>query len=218
MRYSQKHCITPSQVGTETDDFSEDIMYFNMTKSSAASGPVAVTFKHALSWITFNVAKTTDSPKIVIDEIAFTEVYNSGNGTVKGSDVIVWECITSDEDNKEVKPVKKNVTITDDEKVLTTKSTKLEYEPLFIPQVMKGDLYIKYTVIAKEDPVDDDKTEKFTEVYKVSLSGKDSSGKPYAWDPAKHYIFNIVIGTTEILINPVVEDWTEVKVNLPHSN
>jgi hypothetical protein len=32
------------------------------------------------------------------------------------------------------------------------------------------------------------------------------------WEPAKHYIYNIEIGTSEILIDPTVQIWTDVEV------
>ena len=203
--------ITPDKVGTTADDYSEDIMYFNMTPSSVTSGPVAVEFKHALSWITVNVAKTEDSPKIVIDEIKFTDVYASGNGVVDGANPIEWTCITKDANNADVDPVEKvvatdvtldEVTESDGKQVLT----KLPVEPLFIPQNMLGNLYIKYTVYASE-------TEKFTEEYNYVLS--PSAPTTYnVWEPAKHYIYNIIIGTTEILIAPEIDDWDDVETGI----
>lgn len=179
------------QAEVDASDFKEDIMYFNMTASSSASGPVAVVFKHALSWITVNVKKSADSPKIVIDEIKFTEVNPKGTGTVDGAAVISWATTgTAD----------KTVVGTDVE--LAESATKLK-EPLFIPQTMAGDLVITYTVYSSD-------TEKFTETYTAALSSLKADLD--TWAPAKHYIYNIEIGTSEILIAPTVEDWTEVEV------
>ena len=179
------------QTWVDASDYKEDIMYFNMTASSSASGPVPVVFKHALSWITVNVKKSADSPKIVIDEIKFTEVNPEGTGTVNGAAVISWEPTGT---------ATETVVATDVE--LAETATKLP-EPLFIPQEMAGDLVITYTVYSSE-------TEKFTETYTAALSTlKDNLD---TWAPAKHYIYNIEIGTSEILIAPTVEDWTEVEV------
>ena len=173
------------------EDYTEDIMYFNMTASSSASGPVAVVFKHALSWITVNVKKSADSPKIVIDEIKFTKVNPQGTGTVNGAAVIAWETTGTAAE-----------TVVDTDVELAEEATKLP-EPLFIPQEMAGDLVITYTVYSSE-------TEKFTETYTAALSKlKDDLD---TWAPAKHYIYNIEIGTSEILIAPTVEDWDEVEV------
>lgn len=180
-----------AQTEVDASDYKEDIMYFNMTASSSASGPVAVVFKHALSWITVNVKKSADSPKIVIDEIKFTEVNPEGTGTVNGASVIQWETTgTADK------------TVVGTAVELEETATKLK-EPLFIPQAMAGDLVITYTVYSSD-------TEKFTETYTAKLSAIKADLD--TWAPAKHYIYNIEIGTSEILIAPTVEDWSDVEV------
>ena len=180
-----------AQTEVDASDYKEDIMYFNMTASSSASGPVAVVFKHALSWITVNVKKSADSPKIVIDEIKFTEVNPEGTGTVNGASVISWETTgTADK------------TVVGTAVELEETATKLK-EPLFIPQAMAGDLVITYTVYSSD-------TEKFTETYTAKLSAIKADLD--TWAPAKHYIYNIEIGTSEILIAPTVEDWSDVEV------
>ena len=180
-----------AQTEVDATDYKEDIMYFNMTASSSASGPVAVVFKHALSWITVNVKKSEDSPKIVIDEIKFTDVNPEGTGTVNGASVISWATTGTATE-----------TVVGTAVELEETATKLK-EPLFIPQTMAGDLVITYTVYSSD-------TEKFTETYKAKLSKLKADLD--AWAPAKHYIYNIEIGTSEILIAPTVEDWTDVEI------
>lgn len=170
----------------------EDIMYFNMTPNSVASGPVAVVFKHALSWITVNVQKTAGSPKIVIDEIKFTEVYPKGTGTVSGTDDIIWATSGT-----------AAATVVAEDVELSETSAPLDKEPLLIPQDMNGKLVIKYTVYSSD-------TEYFTEVYEDALNTlKEGVQK---WEPAKHYIYNIAIGTTEVLIQPEVAEWDPVEI------
>lgn len=183
--------ILQGQVSATADEYTEDIMYFNMTPSSFASNPVTVVFKHALSWITVNVRKSEGSPKIVIDEIKFTAVNNEGKGTVDGAKVIDWELTGTAKETVVGKAVE-----------LEEEVTKL-VEPLFIPQEMEGDLVIKYTVYSSE-------TEKFTEVYTKALSALKTDLD--TWEPAKHYIYNVEIGTSEILIDPSVTDWAEVEI------
>lgn len=180
-----------AQTEVDATDYKEDIMYFNMTASSSASGPVAVVFKHALSWITVNVKKSEKSPKIVIDEIKFTEVNPEGTGTVNGASVISWATTGTPAE-----------TVVGTAVELEETATKLK-EPLFIPQAMAGDLVITYTVYSSD-------TEKFTETYTAKLSTLKADLD--TWAPAKHYIYNIEIGTSEILIAPTVEDWTDVEV------
>jgi hypothetical protein len=180
-----------AQSEVDATDYKEDIMYFNITPSSSASGPVAVVFKHALSWITVNVKKSEDSPKIVIDEIKFTKVNPEGTGTVNGAAVISWTTTGT-----------AAATVVGEDVELEETATKL-VEPLFIPQTMAGDLVITYTVYSSA-------TEKFTETYTAKLSTLKADLD--TWAPAKHYIYNIEIGTSEILIAPTVEDWTDVEV------
>lgn len=179
--------------------YSEDIMYFNMTGVSSASGPVAVIFRHALSWITVNVKKSADAPKIVIDEIKFTKVNDKGTGTVDNSaanNEIVW--VTEGNIDAE--------TVFGNNVELATTDTKL-VEPLFIPQTMAGNLVIKYTIYSSP-------TEFFTETYTASLNSFKTSeaAAMTKWEPAKHYTYNIEIGTSEILIKPTVQTWDEVTV------
>lgn len=184
----------------DADEFTEDIMYFNMTASSSATGPVSVVFRHALSWITVNVKKSEGSPKIVIDEIKFTAVNDRGTGTVNNSA----------SDNKIVWVPNGNaaaVTVFGTDVELEETDTKL-VEPLFIPQTMAGNLVITYTIYSSP-------TEYFTETYTAALNSfkeKDASVNLTEWEPAKHYIYNIEIGTSEILIDPTVQKWTEVEV------
>ncbi len=179
--------------------YSEDIMYFNMTGVSSAAGPVAVVFRHALSWITVNVKKSTDSPKIVIDEIKFTQVNDKGTGTVDNSaanNEIVW--VTEGNVSAE--------TVFGNNVELGTDATKL-IEPLFIPQTMNGEMVITYTVYSSD-------TEYFQETYRANLNSYKTSGgtEMSKWEPAKHYTYNIEIGTSEILIEPTVQEWENVEV------
>lgn len=182
--------IEQSQVAAS--GYTEDIMYFNITNTSYASGPVPVVFKHALSWITVNVNKTAGSPKIVIDEIMFTDVNPKGTGTVNGTEVISWETTGTAEETV----IAKNVELKD-------AVQQLSHEPLIIPQAMAGNLVITYTVYSSD-------TEKFTEVYTSALNSLKTDLN--TWEPAKHYIYNISIGTEEILIAPVIKDWEDVKI------
>ena len=190
--------IYQSRVYDESQKHEEDIMYFNMTEKSTAAGPVSVVFKHALSWITVNVKKEANAPKIVIDEIKFTKVNDTGTGTVYNSAAnkeIVW--VTEGNDDA--------VTVFAENVELNTAGTKL-LEPLFIPQTIDGDLVITYTIYSSD-------TEYFTETYTKALAGLEVRGDAVdTWAPAKHYTYNISIGTSEIFIKPEVATWDEVPV------
>ena len=187
------------QAKVTENGYSEDIMYFNMTGVSSSAGPVAVIFRHALSWITVNVKKTVGSPKIVINEIKFTKVNDMGTGTVDNSaanNEIVWDTVGNDDAE----------TVFGTYVELDTENYKL-VEPLFIPQIMNGELVINYTIYSSP-------TEYFTETYTAKLNSFQTSeaAAMTKWEPAKHYTYNIEIGTSEILINPTVQTWDEVTV------
>ena len=190
--------IWQSNVYAGSQKHEEDIMYFNMTEKSTAAGPVSVVFKHALSWITVNVKKEKDAPKIVIDEIKFTKVNDKGTGTVNNSvenGEIVWETVGNVDAE----------TVFAENLELNTAGTKLP-EPLFIPQTIKGNLVIRYTIYSSD-------SEYFTETYTAPLAGFEVRGNYInKWAPAKHYTYNISIGTSEIFIKPEVATWDDVPV------
>lgn len=215
--------IAQSQVAvaTEPATYSEDIMYFNMTEKSHSSGSVAVVFKHALSWITVNLSRPTanasdaEYPKIHVNSVTFTNVNDKGTGTVTGTDgIITWAT-----NGKAA-----NTVVTPDAGVTLTTTPQKQTEPLFIPQTLTDgtgstpdmELQVNYTISSSA-------TETFTETYTINLAGMsttdtDADGneiKISAWEPAKHYIYNISIGIEEILIAPTVAEWTSVTVNLP---
>lgn len=227
----------------------EDLMYFNMTASSYNNGPVAVVFKHALSWITVNLSrpdenpvdsttgKVSEYPKIKVNSVTFTNVNNQGTGTVTGTDgTIEWEV------NGTAAPT----VVTPAAGVVLSKTPAKQAEPLFIPQEFAVDneatadinetmeLQVNYTIYSSAE-------EYFTETHTTKLNGMlgnklktddngnvitDSEGNPEyvetdiniklnSWEPAKRYIYNISIGIEEILIEPTVETWTPIEINVP---
>lgn len=212
------------QSEVDSEGYSEDLMYFNMTEKSHNSGPVAVVFKHALSWVTVNLSRPTENPddaktgkpaeypKITVNDVTFTNVNPQGTGTVAGTEgTIVWSV------NGTAAPT----TVNTEDVVLSTTVQK-QKEPLFIPQVFTTDdaatddkneameLKVTYTIASSAN-------ESFQETYTVALAGMsgtttDGAVTVNSWEPAKHYIYNITIGIEEILIVPTVEDWTEVTV------
>ena len=206
----------------DAGDPCEDIMYFNMTEKSVNSGPVPVVFKHALSWITVNLSRPSDNavgveyPKILVNSVAFTKVNPQGTGTVSRTDgTIQW--VTNG--------TVQNPIVTPSTGVVLTKAVQKQAEPLFIPQDLIPDdeattdvneameLQVNYTIFSSAN-------EYFTETYSVDLAGMTgttNSGTTTlnAWEPAKHYTYNISISLEEILIAPTVEDWTNITVAVP---
>lgn len=195
-----------SWVSAETTN-AEDLMYFNLTQCYSKNSVIAV-FKHALSWLTVNLATTQTTldakATIKVNSVKFTDVYPQGDGVVANQATIAW---TPEGTKEEIEVVKSEVTLTVD--------AQKQKEPLFIPQTMAGNLVVNYTISSTDNS-------SFTENKVITLSGmKDSKGNSLsAWGPAKHYIYNIVISTEEILIDASVADWTtvEIPVEIPETN
>ena len=199
----------------EGADHVEDFMYFNMTPSSCDGNTVGignsvttgsqidVYFRHALSWISVVVAEaagTPDGATITVNSVKFTDVKTTGTGVVDNSPVppatneISW--IPTD--------AKTDVVVWDGEKVLGTAET-LEKQPVVIPQEMAGKLVITYTVSSTDGS-------SFTETKEVELADFDKDNT--SWLPGKKYTYSITIGTSEILIDPVIVDWEPVEPKL----
>ena len=199
--------VKRSWVTTDTNN-NEDLMYFNLTKAYEGNNVVAV-FKHALSWITINVATTqetlTAKATIKVSSVKFTNVMPQGTGSVVNQNSIAWALEGDDEPVETIAdPITSPVT-------LDVNPRKLK-EPLFIPQPMDGNLEITYTI---ESPKDKDGViSSFTETKVIKLNTlKDEDEKALTeWEAAKHYIYNIVIGTEEILIDASVVNWTYVTI------
>lgn len=211
--YEPKRVVNPKD--DETATYTEDLMYANMTPASVAKNDVSLVFKHALSWITVKVKQSEVGPKIIVDNVNFTNVYPQGTATVDNMPVnnvskgIEWvtagtaasvpvleETRTVVVDDSEVKKVGY---------VLTTQDYTLAYEPLFIPQPMTT-MVITYTIESGDGS-------SFQETKTVDLSGlkTDDTDK---WVAGKHYTYTITIGTDEILIAPTVTDWKDVEYDI----
>lgn len=194
-----------SWVSAETTN-TEDLMYFNLTQCYSKNNVTAV-FKHALSWLTVNLAttqKTLDAEAtITVNSVKFTDVYPQGDGVVANQATIAW---TPEGTKEEIEVVKSEVTLTVD--------AQKQKEPLFIPQTMGGNLVVNYTISSTDNS-------SFTENKVIALNSMKSGETTLTqWEPAKHYIYNIVISTEEILIDASVADWAtiEIPVEIPETN
>lgn len=198
---------TPGMVDATVTTHTEDLMYFNMTAASYAGNDVSVTFRHALSWITVILVKeanTPDAATIKVNSVKFTDVMPTGTGTVNNSaadNEINW--VTSGTAAEVV------VTEADGHTLVKGNTTPLVKEPLFIPQLMAGNLVVNYTISSTDGSA-------FTENKVLALNTLKSGETLLSqWEPAKHYTYTITIGTEEILVDPVVAGWTPVPVSVP---
>ena len=196
--------------------YNEDIMYFNITPSSynSANKVVPVYFKHALSWITVTLSKKAHpviEAKIVIHDVTFTNVCSQGDGKVENQKTIAW---TPDNATKKDFVVLKdgNVELNYDTTVDEGGNTVVKSiintcdEYLIIPQNINGFLNVRYSVISTDNST-------FTETYTVDLRNlKDGSHN--VWEPGKHYVYNIAVGTDELMVTPIVNPWEEVPTSI----
>ena len=197
----------------------EDFMYFNMTATSCdakTTGPensvkggyhIDVVFKHALSWLTVILKKDSATPEdatITVKKVYFSDVNTTATGTVNNtpaegeSNVISWETTDADTDVYVLgsKTTDNTAALTDD---YTCK------QPVIIPQTMDGDIVITYEIKSSDGSA-------FTETVKLPVSGL--AADVASWDPAKKYTYTVTIGTSEILIDPVVAEWGEVSAGI----
>lgn len=207
----------------ETTTYTEDLMYANMTPASVAKNDVSLVFKHALSWITVKVKQSEVGPKIIVDNVNFTNVYPQGTATIDNNPV-------KESENSEKLVFKgiewvtagtaANVPVLEEKRTIGEGESKKEivgyvldpeaeytlaFEPLFIPQPMTT-MVITYTIESGDGS-------SFQETKTVALSGlkTDDTDK---WEAGKHYTYTITIGTDEILIAPTVTDWKDVEYDI----
>lgn len=212
---------TPAMVQANANNYNEDFMYFKMTATSydgttqsdidVTGNNVDVVFKHALSWISVSLAKSEDTPAgatITVNSVKFTDILPSGDGVVdnsKDSD-IVWTAIGTAADIELCPDDDATTDVKENQVTLTTTATTLVKEPILIPQTMAGKtLVIEYTISSTDGS-------SFTETKTITLTDltEGSTTEADSWNPAKHYNYNVVIGTSEILIDPTVTAWIGV--------
>ena len=215
--YTPGNYQTTGFVNTATgSNHVEDFMYFNMTAAScdaSTTGPdnsvktgnhVDVVFRHALSWLTVVLKKDATTPAgatITVKDVYFTDVNTTGTGTVNNSPAtgqtneISWA--TTDADT-EVYVLGGAAEDADNTTPLTEEYTCKE--PILIPQVMDGNLVITYEIKSSDGSA-------FTETKTIPLSSLDDNADADNWEPGKKYTYTVTIGTSEILIDPVIQEW-----------
>ena len=179
-----------------------DLMWFSTVGPFAKPATqrdwtVDAIMKHACAWVTINIkgddvtGAATSSWQI--EDLTFAELSQSGDA-VLGS-AAQWTPAAATEFNAYTKTGA--TTLTSD----YVDYTQLTYKDLVvIPQSAKT-LTVTYTF--ESDPANDITT---TEIKEIPLTFDGGEN----WEAGKHYIYNITIGTQEILIHPKAQDWTVV--------
>jgi hypothetical protein len=196
----------------QSDDISvtKDLMWFDVTdKSYDNNGTtgVPVTFKHALSWLTFkfvlNSAITNHTWKITNVELKDVNTKGSFVAT-KSADVAnagTWTLSGEILDKKDM------IVYNSASHTVSTTATTLENTKngvVVIPQPCVK-LFVEYTLTASTGKV-------ISQDVTLDLATGIDDGK---WLPGKHYIYTIIFGANEILIAPTVADWVDEPVNIP---
>ena len=208
----------------------KDLLWFDITdvsydKKKMPEAGVPVTFKHALSWLTFkfNLKDDKTSQNWTIKSVKLTGIEDKATFTaVKGAESATWKDWSVSETEKDKDVVNlytgeyivtfvANGTVLSDTDVESADKKIKSNAVLVIPQSCApsngtnpadAELVITYDL---KSPTGQTLTDQ-----KVSLplNGTDISNN--MWEPGKHYTYNITFGASEILIAPSVAPWTEV--------
>ena len=198
--YTVKNYYQPSATA-ETWDLLIAPTSQSYTAMTAAEN-VSVVFEHALSWITVKVvAKDADAAKAFdIKKVTINDVVTTADLTavMSGAEKAMTWGLSETTAPVEIFNGSQGVTL--DPTVIETTANGT----LVIPQPTTT-ITVDYTQKALEGTPQLD-NQKVT--VDLVLDAEDAP-----WKPGKHYIYTLVFGLDEILINPDVVDWDDVIVN-----
>ena len=166
-----------------------------------ATEKVAIEFQHALSWLTLKVvAKDADAAMAFdIKKVTILDVNTKADFAASMTDGIQYEEWSNQ----------------------NTTADYVVFEGSQAPTVTPTDIE---TTAAGTIVIPQNTTKVRIEFDQFGLNGTadtpgmtvdldlvlDTDNTP--WEPGKHYIYNLIFGLDEILINPSVADWTDVEV------
>ena len=195
--------VATDYVQTNDTEYTVDFMVAQTPPSytaQTATEKVSVVFEHALSWISFKIKAQDEAAEdaFVVKSITVDNVYTKGTMTAEypAKD---WEVSGVDADKKPY--------------VVTTTAPALDVEPVEV--VNNGVLVIPQatttvTVTFTQNTLKDEKGNLIDQSLTIPLV-LDVEHTP--WEAGKHYIYTLIFGLDEILINPSVEEWEDVEVN-----
>lgn len=186
--------ITDFEQGTysSTDNKMVDLMWFDATSESYDDGAPAVTFSHALSWLTINIKCNSGlNDLFTIKNVTIENVNNKGTFTSKGSkDDAVW-----------TSSVPSAITVFSGTQNITDTEHQID-GLLVIPQETQN-IVITYTQKAASG------TNEIEQTFTAKLDGGDGSANKEKWLLGRHYIYTITFSADEIKLTPSVEDWVD---------
>ena len=190
-----------------------DLMYFDVepTTTSVSSGTSNVTFKHALSWVSFKVNckavcdKLFNIKSIEINDVSCKEIFTSGAGSP-------WMEPAWTANKESVKSFDIYENTTSDSKAILTSTDYLIVEGLLIIPQTVPTLTIEYEQKASED-----QAFVLQNPVTVTISGAETSdNNPETvdnWEINKHYTYTLTLSADEILISPKVDNWELEEMN-----
>ena len=184
---------------TYTAEGANDLMWFPCDGQaySKQANEIAAQMKHACSWITIKVAgDDVTAGNWTLNSLVVKSLKHSGN-VVCNATTAQWTLTGEGADEDYY----------NDGTTFTQSYVKYEKNAnnfIVLPQE-PTDLEVNYTYTS-----DATNNLTLTETKSVSLD-YDAAGT--AWQPGVHYIYNVLITATEILIDPVVVEWTEYDGN-----
>ena len=192
---------------TYTAEGTNDLMWFSRTNAySKQTSEIVTNMKHACSWITVNV-KGDDVTKSnwTLNSLIVKNIAHTANVQCRETSA-TWDnydpASHSDEDYYNAQ----TTTTFNPAQGTTFTDQYVEYHEgtannfIVIPQTPTT-LEVTYSYNSDTDIV-------FSETKSISLDYDGVADANAAWQSGVHYIYNLTITATEILIDPVVVEWT----------
>ena len=175
--------------------------------AQTAAEKVSVVFEHTLSWLTLQL-KSTDvaADAFTVNEIIVNDIKYNGTLTANmAADIKKWDLEAATNNVFVFNRAAYTKGDIDDLATVTTAEKRYEnvdYGFLVLPQETT-------TVTINFTQNELDGTPALTgQTVTIPLTLEADKN----WEPGKHYIYTVIFDLDEILINPSVEEWEEVKV------
>lgn len=180
----------------------------NSYDKTSASGGVPMTFSHALSWITFKAVSNNTASTFCITNITLKNVAVKGTGTTSGSSINwVLDSSTPSKDIVVYTNTDYNTTLSNASTVLENNSHGTVVIPQSISASTVAEVSFRQTFTGTGSTIDQTKSVTLNTLY-------SGSNLIDTWVHGRHYTYELVFGESdEILINPSLNNWTEVPVD-----
>ena len=189
-----------TQDNAKTAEGANDLMYFHALQEngySKSEGEIAAQMKHACSWITINVAGDgVTANNWTLNSLVVKALKHSG--TVDCNATTAQWTLTGEGANEDYYNASTTFT-----------QSYVKYEKntnnfIVLPQTPTS-LDVTYTYTSQA-AVGTAPAITLTETKNVPLTFNGTE----SWAPGVHYIYNVLITATEILIDPLVVEWNDV--------